>query len=68
MRRLGVDSVDWSLAHAVLCQPERDAIATLDSALFGGVINRANLTGILTQLPQKYAAYDNLLEPEAESG
>jgi hypothetical protein len=49
-----VEVVD-ALAHAVLCQAPRAAIATLDSALHLGHVTEARLADVFRALPAKYA-------------
>ncbi|SDZ05355.1 endonuclease domain-containing protein [Herbiconiux ginsengi] len=66
--RGGVDSPEWAIAHAVLCQGRRDAVATLDSAIYRGVITRRRLESVLAQLPRRYSDLLLLCNPEAESG
>lgn len=57
-----------ALAHAVLCQPPRAAIATLDSALHLGRIIEADLTEVFRALPAKYGILRALVDGRAESG
>lgn len=62
-----VGSVD-ALAHAVLCQPPRYAIATLDSAVNKGVVRRADLVELFRALPAKYGALHPLIDGRAQAG
>lgn len=57
-----------ALAHAVLCQHPRDAVATLDSAINGGLIDPARLGEVFALLPAKYAVLRPLVDGRAESG
>lgn len=66
---------DWTcvpivdaLAHSVLCQAPRAAVATLDSALHLGVITADRLAEVFRLLPQKYAPLQSLVDGRAESG
>ncbi|MEU1972289.1 hypothetical protein ABZ477_11570 [Microbacterium sp. NPDC019599] len=62
-----VDIVD-ALAHAVLCQPPRAAIATLDSALNKGLVGMPQIGEIFALLPSKYKALRPLIDEDAQSG
>mgnify|MGYP003451942366 CR=1 FL=1 len=57
-----------ALAHAVLCQTPRAAIATLDSALHLGHISEAGLADVFRALPAKYGVLRALIDGRAESG
>jgi hypothetical protein len=57
-----------ALAHAVLCQAPRAAIATLDSALHLGHVTEAGLAEVFRALPAKYAVLRALVDGRAESG
>lgn len=57
-----------ALAHAVLCQAPRAAIATLDSALHLGHITESGLADIFRALPAKYGVLRALVDGRAESG
>lgn len=57
-----------ALIHAVICQPARHAIATLDSALHGGVISDVDLDDIFGALPARYRVIRPLLDARSESG
>ncbi|MFB2599867.1 endonuclease domain-containing protein [Herbiconiux sp. P17] len=64
----GVDSVEWALVHAILCQPRRDAVASMDSSLRQGWISERRLATILTPLPARYSMLGSLVDGAAESG
>ena len=51
-----------------MCQPKRDAVASLDSALNRGVVSPSLLEPMLAQLPQVYAGLLQLVDGRAESG
>ena len=68
VRAGGVLGCVSALAHAVMCQPKRDAVASLDSALNRGVVSRSRLEPMLAQLPQVYAGLLQLVDGRAESG
>ncbi|MCW3493693.1 endonuclease domain-containing protein [Microbacterium sp. SSM24] len=57
-----------ALIHAVLCQPPRAAVATLDSALNRGLIDIAQLAMVFAGLPARYSALAPLVDGRAESG
>lgn len=61
-------SVVDALAHAVLCQAPRAAIATLDSALHLGYVTSVEIGEVFRALPAKYRALQPLLDGRAESG
>lgn len=62
-----VSAVD-ALIHAVLCQPPRAAVATLDSALRCGVVAARDLDAIFGGLPRRYRVLRRLMDPRVESG
>ncbi|MFT4306960.1 MAG: DUF559 domain-containing protein [Microbacterium sp.] len=62
-----VDLIE-AFADAVRCQPPRAAIATLDSGLHLGLIDRRDLDRIFAQLPARSAALRRQLDARAESG
>lgn len=66
-RTAGVAVVD-AVTHAVLCQPARHAIATIDSALNRGLIRADDLAEIFAALPRKYAVLRRLVDGRAQSG
>lgn len=57
-----------ALAHAVLCQPPRAAIASIDSALNKGLIGGDDVPSIFAMLPAKYAVLEPLVDGRAQSG
>ncbi|WP_382305553.1 endonuclease domain-containing protein [Herbiconiux sp. UC225_62] len=64
----GVDSVELALVHAIMCQPRRDAVASMDSALHHGLISEWRLASILAPLPACYSSLGALANGAAESG
>ncbi|MCS5719430.1 endonuclease domain-containing protein [Herbiconiux sp. CPCC 205763] len=65
--RGGVDSIEWALLHATMCQPRLDAIASLESALHLRVIRQPRVLELLDTLPRRYSEFAQVLAP-AESG
>jgi very-short-patch-repair endonuclease len=63
----GIDSIEWALVHATMCQPKFDAIASLESALHQGLIGNGRLLDVLGALPRCYRDYARAIAP-AESG
>ncbi len=61
-------SIIDALAHAVLCQAPRAAIASLDSALHLGYVTEAGLAEMFRALPAKYRVLSPLVDGRAESG
>jgi len=57
-----------ALTHAVLCQPARHAIATIDSALNKGLIHLADLADVFSALPPRFAVLRSLVDGRAQSG
>lgn len=57
-----------ALAQAVRCQSPRDAVATLDSAWHGGLIDESGIAEVFSLLPRRYQALRRLLDPRSESG
>ncbi len=57
-----------ALAHAVGCQAPRAAIATIDSALYRGVILQSDLAELFAALPARYRALQPWIDGRAESG
>ncbi|WP_374315045.1 hypothetical protein [Microbacterium sp.] len=57
-----------ALREAVRCQPPRAAVATLDSALNLGLIDRDALGELFASLPRRYGVLRRLLDSRAESG
>lgn len=63
----GVDPFD-ALLQSVRCQPPRESVATLDSALHRGVLRIDDLDEFFFALPQRFEALRLLLDARAESG
>ena len=63
-----VDPVGIALAHAVMCQPRMDAVASLDSAANRGLFSMFELAELLDPLPAKYARLFDLIDPGCQSG
>jgi very-short-patch-repair endonuclease len=57
-----------ALAHAVVCQAPRAAIATIDSALHVGLIRELDLAELFAALPARYRAMRSWIDGRAESG
>ncbi|SDH51271.1 endonuclease domain-containing protein [Microbacterium pygmaeum] len=57
-----------ALIHAVICQPARYAIATLDSALHAGLIDEIDMGDIFAALPARFQVLRPLINGRAESG
>lgn len=55
-------------AHTVRCQQLWHAIATLDNALYLGVLTEPDLADVFAHLPQKYRYLRGLLDGRAEAG
>ncbi|MGA1835746.1 DUF559 domain-containing protein [Herbiconiux sp. 11R-BC] len=66
--RSAVDDIAVALACATVCQPQLDAIVTLDSALALGLVSPSSLADVLAPLPAKYRAYLGLVDPASQSG
>ncbi|MFT4136266.1 hypothetical protein [Microbacterium sp.] len=66
-RATAVDIVD-ALAQSVRCQPQRAAVATLDSALHLGLIREDDVDEIFAQLPSRFGHLRDLVDGRAESG
>lgn len=64
---LVVEPLD-AVYDAVLAQPPRAAIATIDSALHLGVIRGDDLDELFAALPRRYRRLRRLLDSRAESG
>jgi very-short-patch-repair endonuclease len=64
---LAVESID-ALYDAVIGQPPRAAIATLDSALRLGLLHPDDLDELFTALPRRFRRLRRLLDARAESG
>lgn len=57
-----------AVAHAVLCQPARYAIATIDSALNKGLIRVEELGAVFAALPRRFHVLEGLTDGRAQSG
>lgn len=57
-----------ALAHSVLCQAPRAAIATIDSALHLGLIVESQLPEMFAALPARFHSLLPLIDGRAESG
>ncbi|WP_228484530.1 endonuclease domain-containing protein [Microbacterium cremeum] len=57
-----------ALAHAVLCQPPRFAVATIDSALNKNLIRAQDLRRLFEALPRRFAVLERLVDRRAQSG
>jgi very-short-patch-repair endonuclease len=57
-----------AVAHAVLCQAPRSAIATIDSALHQGFIVESQLAELFAALPARFRPLLPLVDGRAESG
>jgi very-short-patch-repair endonuclease len=57
-----------ALAHAVVCQTPRTAVATIDSALHLGLVVEAQLAELFAALPARFRALQPLVDGRAESG
>ncbi len=57
-----------ALAHIIRCQPEKLAIAALDSALYLGLVTEQDLNVVFAALPAKYRRYRNRVDSRAMSG
>ncbi len=56
------------LAHAVLCQTARHAIASIDSALNKRLIELSDLADVFAGLPPRFAVLRGLIDGRAQSG
>lgn len=57
-----------AIAQACRCQPPRAAVATLDSALHLGILDRDWLHAVFRMLPRRYRALEPLLDARSEAG
>ncbi len=57
-----------ALVCAVRCQPDRAAIATLDSAWHLGLVDESDIAQVFRRLPQHLRRLRRRLDPRAESG
>lgn len=62
-----VDIMD-AVAHAVRCQPPRDAVATLDSVLHLRLLSGGEVREVLSALPARFRTLLPLVDAKAESG
>lgn len=57
-----------ALAHAVMCQAPRFAVATIDSALNKGLIRARDLRRLFDGLPRRFRVLQPLVDGRAQSG
>lgn len=57
-----------ALTQAVLCQPARHAIATLDSAWHLGLVDVEGIDEVFRRLPRAFQVLRTLLDPRSEAG
>lgn len=57
-----------AVAHSVLCQAPREAIATLDSVLHHGLLTGDELIVMFATLPARFRPLLGLVDPSADSG
>jgi very-short-patch-repair endonuclease len=57
-----------ALAQAVLCQPARHAIATLDSAWHLGLVDERGVDEVFRRLPIRFRVLRDLLDERSEAG
>ena len=57
-----------AVAHSVLCQAPREALATLDSVLHHGLLTRDDLVTMFAALPARFRPLLALVDPSAGSG
>jgi very-short-patch-repair endonuclease len=57
-----------ALAHAVLCQAPRLAVATIDSAVNKKLIRERDLPRLFDALPARFAVLERLVDGRAQSG
>ena len=62
------DTLKGTLASIVRCAPFRDAVATVDSALHQGLIERSEFVAVADSLPRRFRSIVRHLDPQAESG
>ncbi|MGD8195985.1 type IV toxin-antitoxin system AbiEi family antitoxin domain-containing protein [Herbiconiux sp. P18] len=63
-----IDSFASALAVSVMCQPQVDAIVSLDSALRLGLVTRATLHEVLAPLSASHRRYLDRVDPASGSG
>ena len=57
-----------ALAQAVMCQPARHAIATLDSAWHLGLVDEHGVNEVFQRLPARFGVLRGLLDARSEAG
>lgn len=57
-----------AVAHSVLCQAPREALATLDSVVHHGLLTLDELATMFTALPLRFRPLLVLVDPSADSG
>lgn len=57
-----------AVAHSVLCQDPREALATLDSVVHHGLLTLDELAAMFAALPIRFRPLLALVDPSAESG
>lgn len=57
-----------AVAHSVLCQAPREALATLDSVVHHGLLTLDELAAMFAALPIRFRPLLALVDPSAESG
>lgn len=62
-----VDVVD-ALIHAIRCQQPKHAIATVDSALYKGLVTPDDLVDVFAALPSRFGVLRQFLDSRSESG
>jgi len=65
--RLAADIVE-ALAQSFRCQAPREAIATIDSACYLGLVDEEQVDAVFTLLPRRFQGLRRLIDPRAESG
>lgn len=63
-----VADITEALAQAVLCQPTRHAIATLDSAWHLGLVDERGIDEVFQRLPSRFGVLRGLLDARSEAG
>ncbi|MGG7465701.1 hypothetical protein [Plantibacter sp. YIM 135347] len=61
-------SIVDALVHAIACQPLRMAVATLDSAVYLGLVTEADLDRVFDAIPVRRRVLRRLVEGRCESG
>lgn len=57
-----------ALARVVRCQPPRYAVAVIDSALHAGLIDRSDLSSLMSRVPARRRLALSRFDPASESG